>query len=60
MLDNNRGVHHPVPSYNVTAEQMRDWARMMDIEFVHITDDTTPEKLEEELLVQDLIWKLKG
>ena len=49
-----------MPSYNVTAEQMRDWARMMDIEFVYITDDTTPEKLEEELLVQDLIWKLKG
>ena len=34
---------------NVSAEQMRDWARMMDIEFVHITKDSTPEKLEEEL-----------
>ena len=34
-----------------------DWARMMDIEFVHITKDTTPEKLEEKLLVKDLIWK---
>ncbi len=53
------GAHHTVLSYDVTAEQMRDWARMMDIEFVHITKDTTPEKLEEELLVKDLIWKLK-
>ncbi len=53
------GAHHTVLSYDVTAEQMRDWARMLDIEFVHITKDTTPEKLEEELLVKDLIWKLK-
>ncbi len=53
------GAHHTVLSYDVTAEQMRDWARMMDIEYVHIGADTTPEKLEEELLVKDLIWKLK-
>ena len=53
------GAHHTVLSYDVTAEMLRDWARMMDIEFVHITSDTTPEKLEEELLVKDLIWKLK-
>ncbi len=53
------GAHHTVLSYDVTAEQMRDFARMLDIEFVHITKDTTPEKLEEELLVKDLIWKLK-
>ena len=31
----------------------------MDIEFVHITKDTLPETLEEELLVKDLIWKLR-
>ena len=53
------GAHHTVLSYDVTAEQMRDWARMMDIEFVHINSETTPEKLEDELLVKDLIWKLK-
>ncbi|MGX8721119.1 MAG: hypothetical protein ACSW79_08490, partial [Eubacteriales bacterium] len=53
------GAHHTVLSYDVTAEQMRDWARMMDIEFVHIGADMTPEKLEEELLVKDLVWKLK-
>ena len=53
------GAHHTVLSYDVTAEQMRDWARMMDIEFVHIGADTIPEKLEEELLVKDLVWKLK-
>ena len=53
------GAHHTVLSYDVSAEMLRDWARMMDVEFVHITKDTTPEKLEEELLVKDLIWKLK-
>ena len=53
------GAHHTVLSYDVSAEQMRDWARMMEIEFVHITKDTTPEKLEEELFLKDLAWKLK-
>ena len=53
------GAHHTVLSYDVDAEMLRDWARIMDIEFVHIGADTTPEKLEEELLVKDLVWKLK-
>ena len=53
------GAHHTVLSYDVTAEQMHDWAAMMDIEFVHISKDTTPEKLEEELFLKDLAWKLK-
>ena len=54
------GAHHTVLSYDVTAEQMRDWARMMDIEFVHITKDTTQEALEKELFLNDLAWKLKA
>ena len=53
------GAHHTVLSYDVTAEQMRDWARMMDIEFVHIGKDTTPESLERDLFLADLAWKLK-
>ena len=53
------GAHHTVLSYDVTAEQMRDWARMMDIEFVHINKDTTVESLENELFLNDLAWKLK-
>ncbi len=53
------GAHHTVLSYDVTAEQMRDWARMMDIEFVHINKDTTVEALEKELFLNDLAWKLK-
>ncbi len=53
------GAHHTVLSYDVTAEQMRDWARMMDIEFVHIGKDTTQESLEHDLFLSDLAWKLK-
>ena len=53
------GAHHTVLSYDVTAEQLRDWARMMEIEFVHITKDTTVESLEHELFLNDLAWKLK-
>lgn len=53
------GAHHTVLSYDVTAEMLRDWAKIMDIEFVHITKDSTPEKLEEELFLKDIAWKLK-
>ena len=53
------GAHHTVLSYDVTVEQMRDWAMIMGIEFVHIADSTTVEKLEEQLFLMDLAWKLK-
>ncbi len=53
------GAHHTVLSYDVTAEMMKDWARMMEIEFVHITRDTTVESLEHDLFLSDLAWKLK-
>ena len=53
------GAHHTVLSYDVTAEQMKDWANMMGIEFVHITKDTTVEKLEQDLVLADLAWMLK-
>ena len=32
---------------------------MMNIEFVHISKDTMPEKLKRELFLNDLAWKLK-
>ena len=53
------GAHHTVLSYDVTAEQMKDWATMMDIEFVHISKDTTVDALEQQLFLNDLAWKLK-
>ena len=53
------GAHHTVLTYDVSAEQMADWARIMDIEFVHITKNTVIEELEKELFLADLAWKLK-
>ena len=53
------GAHHTVLTYDVTATQMADWARIMDIEFVHITKGTTREGLEHDLFLSDLAWKLK-
>ena len=54
------GAHHTVLTYDVTAEQMKDWANAMDIEFVHITKETSMESLEKELFYNDVAWKLKG
>lgn len=53
------GAHHTVLSYDVDAEMLADWARIMGIEFVHIGADTTAEKLEKELFFNDIAWKLK-
>ena len=53
------GAHHTVLSYDVTAEQMHDWANMMDIEYVHIGKDSTVEQLDKDLFLADLAWKLR-
>ncbi len=53
------GAHHTVLSYDLTAEHMRDFARIMDIEFVYLNKDTNVEKLEQELMLSDLVWKLR-
>ena len=53
------GAHHTVLSYDVSAEQMKDWATIMGIEFVHITKDTTVDSLEKELFLNDIAWKLR-
>lgn len=53
------GAHHSVLSYDVTAEQMKDWARIMDIEFIHINKDSTVESIEKEIFLNDFAWKLK-
>ncbi len=53
------GAHHSVLSYSLTAQHMRDWAKMMGIEYIHIGKDTTVESLEKELLWNDIAYKLK-
>jgi len=32
---------------------------MMDIEFVHIAENTIPEEFEQNLLLSDLVWKAR-
>jgi len=54
------GAHHTVLTYDCDAEMLADWANMMDIEFVHIDKDTTPESLKRKLFLNDLAWKLKN
>jgi len=54
------GAHHTVLTFDVSAEQMEDWARIMGVEFVHITKDTTPRSLEKELFLADIAWRLRG
>jgi len=53
------GAHHTVLTYDITSEQMADWATMMDIEFVSITKETTVDALKQNLFLADLAWKLK-
>ncbi len=53
------GAHHTVLSYDVTAEQMKDWANIMVIQLVHITKDTPVVCLERDLFLADLAWKWK-
>lgn len=53
------GAHHSVLSYSVTAEQLRDWAEVMGVEYVHITKDLDLEQFKDKLMMADIIWKLK-
>jgi L-arabinose isomerase len=54
------GAHHSVLSYALTAETLRDWAEIMQIEFIHIGEHTDINALRQELTWNDLVWKLKG
>ena len=50
------GAHHAVYTTALTAEYFRDWAEMMEIEFVHIGKDTHPVRLKDELRWADAYW----
>jgi len=53
------GAHHTVFSYEVTAEQMQDWAEIMGIECVVIGKNTDPVQFRQMLQINDLVWNLK-
>jgi L-arabinose isomerase len=50
------GAHHSVFATALTAEHFRDWADMMEIEFVHIGKDTNPVRLKDELRWAGAYW----
>lgn len=53
------GAHHTVMSYQLTAQNMRDFAEMLDIEFIHINEKTDLVELKKELFWNDMAYKLK-
>jgi L-arabinose isomerase len=53
------GAHHSVLSYSLTVEEMRDYAEIMNIEFIHIGAHTHIPELRKELTWNDIVWKLK-
>ena len=53
------GAHHSVLSYGLTDEELRDFAEIMDIEYIHIGKEADIHQLRKELTWNDLVWKLK-
>jgi L-arabinose isomerase len=53
------GAHHTAMTYDLTTEHMKDFAEIMDIELIIIDKNTKIEALKKELLINDLIWKLR-
>lgn len=51
------GAHHTAFSYDLTAEQMGDWAAAMGIEAVYIDRDTTIRSLKNELRWNSVVFR---
>ena len=53
------GAHHTAFSYDLTAEQMGDWAACMGIEAVYIDKDTTIRNFRNELRWNEAYYKFR-
>ena len=51
------GAHHTVFTYDLTAEQMGDWAEAMGIEPVYIDNETTIRNLKKDLMLGNLVYR---
>ena len=51
------GAHHTAFSYDLTAEQMGDWANAMGVEAVYIDKDTTIRQFKNELLWNSVAYR---
>jgi len=52
------GAHHNVLSFSLTADHLRDFAEIMGLEFIHISERTTIPELTNELRFSDLVYRL--
>ncbi len=53
------GAHHTVYTYDVSVEDLQDFAEFMDIETVIIDKNTDMARFKDDLKVKDMIWNLK-
>ena len=53
------GAHHTAFSYDLTAEQMGDWANAMGIEAVYIDKDTKIRRFQERAEVEFRILQIR-
>lgn len=53
------GAHHTCLSTALGVDELRDFARMCDMEFILIDENTDVHNLEKELICNDIIYKLK-
>lgn len=51
------GAHHTAFSYDLTAEQMGDWAAAMGIEAVYIDKDTRIREFKKELQLGNIVYR---
>ncbi len=51
------GAHHTAFTYDLTAEQMGDWANAMGIEAVYIDKDTTIREFKKTLMLGDIVYR---
>ena len=51
------GAHHTAFSYDLTAEQIGDWATSMGIEIIYIDKDTTIRNIQNELRWNSIAYK---
>ena len=51
------GAHHTTLSFDIKEDVLRDFARIMGIEFISINKNTDIYALEKELMLGDVIWK---
>lgn len=53
------GAHHTVYTFDVSQEDLEDFAEFMDIETVIINDKTEIGALKQSLKVNDMLWNMK-